>query len=447
MDWAEGQNVRYPVHTRAALSLRRFVRPRPSPRCRVELRDAGNKSMQRIVIDEPYEFVPPIYGNTWAWLIRQYLKRYHLAKGYGVASIEPRKVERLQASLDAGHGVLMAINHSRISDPLTLTAIADHTGRNMHAMASWHLFKQDRFMTFLLRAMGAFSIYREGVDRQALDTAINILVDGQRPLVVFPEGAVSRHNDVLMPMLEGTSFIARTAAKRREKNGDKGGIVVHPIAIRYFFRGDLTETVTPVIEEIENHFSWYPQSDKSIIVRLQQIGQALLSLKEIEYFGTVRTGDFYHRADQMIEDVLSELESQWKQKDTGEGIVSRVKNLRTAIVPDLIKNHISDEERQKRWKQLAACYYVQQMSHYPRDYVHNSEPNIPEHILETVERFEEDFTDAVRQHGPFHVVQEVGEAIPVSSRRDRSTVDPIMEGIRTQLADMLAGLAAEAEKV
>lgn len=399
--------------------------------------------MQNIVIEEPYQFVPPVYGNFWPSLLQWYLPRY-LRKAYGVHSLESRHVERLQATLDAGHGALLVPNHCRLCDPLTLSCITSKIKRHVHAMASWHLFKQDRFMHFVLRRLGAFSVYREGTDRHAIDTAVNILVEGKRPLVVFAEGAISRHNDVLMPMMDGTAFVARTAAKRREKLGMPGGIVVHPIAIRYFFRGDLKATVTPVMEEIESHFSWYPQHDKPLVQRLQQIGQALLSLKEIEYLGGARSGDFYERVDGLIQDVLTKLESQWKIKDSGEGVVARVKNLRMAIVPDMVKNSISPGERRRRWKQLAACYYVQQMSHYPRNYVRRSEKNIPEHILETVERFEEDFTDQLRVHGPFHVVVDVGQAIPVASRRDRTAkVDPVMEGIRTQLSTMLAALARE----
>ena len=177
------------------------------------------------------------------------MKRY-IRKTYDIHSVECRDVELLQGSLDAGHSVLIAPNHCRMSDPLTLNPIVKKTGRYMHAMASWHLFKQDGFSRFMLRRMGAFSVYREGIDRQAINTAVDILVEGKRFLVVFPEGAVSRHNDQLMPLMDGTSFIARTAAKRRQKTGIQGGVVVHPVAIRYFFRGDLMKTVTPVLEEL-----------------------------------------------------------------------------------------------------------------------------------------------------------------------------------------------------
>jgi hypothetical protein len=300
----------------------------------------------------------------------------------------------------------------------------------------------------MLRRIGAFSVYREGLDRQALDAAVDVLVEGERPLILFAEGAISRHNDELMPMMDGVSFIARTAAKRREKTPGAAGVVIHPVAIRYFYRGDLVATVTPVLEEIEGHFSWFPQTDKSLIVRLRQIGQALLSLKEIEYFGWARTGDFYERVDNLIQDLLTKIERRWNIRPTSEGVVSRVKNLRAAILPVLLGADTPEETRAECRKQLAACYYVQQMSHYPRNYVRQSEKNIPEHVLETVERFEEDFTDKVRVHGPLHAVVQVGEAIEVGSKRDRGAeTDPVMDQLRTQLQGMLTKLSEESPRI
>ena len=401
--------------------------------------------MHNIIIEEPYEFVPPGRGRLWPGVVGLLLKPY-LRRSFAIHSIECREVERIRSSLKAGHGIVLAPNHCRMSDPMLLGVLNRLAGCNTHSMASWHLFKQDRFSAFITRRLGAFSVYREGPDRQAVNTAVDILVEGKRPLVLFPEGAVSRHNDQLMPLMDGPSFIARMAAKRREKKSPPGKVVIHPIAIRYFFRGDLEATVTPVIEEIESHFSWYPQRDKTIIQRLRQIGQALLSLKEVEYLGASRVGEFEQRIESLIEEVLKKLENEWGIKEADESVVARVKNLRTAILPDMIKNNLSTEERQRRWKDLAACYYIQQLSHYPPHYVRREGPNIVEHVLETVERFEEDFTDHATTHGPLHAVIQVGEAIPVSSQRVRGKSDPIMDQIRTQLTEMLARLSAEAEK-
>ena len=95
----------------------------------------------------------------------------------------------------------------------------------------------NKLQAFLLRRAGAFSIYREGMDKQAVQTSIEILETAERPLVIFPEGHISRTNDRLTPMLEGTALIARQAAKKRAKDNKK--VVVHPVAVRYSFPFDV----------------------------------------------------------------------------------------------------------------------------------------------------------------------------------------------------------------
>ena len=142
--------------------------------------------------------------------------------------------------------------------------------------------------------------------------------------------------------------------------------------------------------------------------------------------------------------LLRPLEEEWAIKEPGATPLVRVKNLRTAILPEMINGDLAEAERARRWRQLTDCYYAQQMSHYPRNYI-GRENNVPERILETVERFEEDLTDSVRAHGPLHVVIQVGDAIEVSPSRDRTaTTDPVMQAIEDQLREMLAQLASEA---
>jgi hypothetical protein len=105
--------------------------------------------------------------------------------------------------------------------------------------------------------------------------------------------------------------------------------------------------------------------------------------------------------------------------------------------------NVTDEERERRRRHMAASYYVQQISHYPRDYILR-EKNLPERVVETVERLEEDFVDEARVYGPLHAVIQVGEPIPVGTQRDRSAEsDPIMAEVRRQLQSMIDALAAE----
>jgi 1-acyl-sn-glycerol-3-phosphate acyltransferase len=398
--------------------------------------------MQRVVIDEPYEFVPPVYSDWWPWALRFYLRRY-LRTAFGVHSVECRHVERLRASLAAGHSVMLTPNHCRIGDPVVLGVLGMEADCHLFAMASWHVFKQSRFQTFMTRRMGAFSVLREGNDRQAIDTAIDILVARQRPLIMFPEGAITRHNDLIEEMMEGPSFIARQAAKRLQKLNKPGGVVIHPVAIRYAFQGDLAATLVPTLERLEQRLSWQPQKQLSIVDRIGKLGQALLTLREVETFGEARGGNLYERAEKLVEHLLDKLETDWKISDTSGSVIARVKRIRTAILPDLVAGRVNAEERARRWRDLSDAYYAQQLSHYPRDYILRDK-NLPERVVETVERFEEDFTDRMTKNEPFHTVIQVGEAIPMGTQRTRDELgDPVMAEIRRQLQTMMNELAAE----
>ena len=392
--------------------------------------------MHNIIIDKPYRFVPPRPGNFWPTMFRQYLPSY-LKKTHGVESWELIGGDLLKASLAAGHGIMLAPNHCRPCDPFVLGLLAGAVQRNFYVMASWHLFMQTRFQTWLLPRVGVFSVHREGMDREALRFSIQILTEATRPLVIFPEGFITRSNDRLNHLMDGPSFIARTAAKQRAAINPSSKVVIHPVALRYFFGGDLSAAVIPVLEEIEKRLSWRPTPTMSVVERLRRVGRALLALKEMEYFGQAQAGTLEQRLSGLIDRLLAPLEQEWtKGKSEGDTFV-RVKALRTAILPDLVAGDISEEERARRWHQLADIYLAQQIYCYPPSYLQD-QPTA-EQILETVERFEEDLTDTTRIHRPFHAVIEVGEAIEVSPGRERGlTQDPLMAKLSEQLEAMLA---------
>ena len=309
-------------------------------------------------------------------------------------------------------------------------------------MASWHLFHQDRFTAWAIRKMGGFSVYREGLDRRALETAIDCLATAERPLILFPEGSVTRTNDKLSALLDGVSFIARSAARKRQKLVTHGKVVIHPVAIKYLFQGDLAATLEPVLQEIETRFSWRPQIDRTLMERIRQVGFSLLALKEIERFGQPQVGRLSARLQGLIDRLLHPIEAEWIGEVQHGAVIPRIKALRMKILPDIVRRAVSPEERRRRWDQLADIYLAQQVDSYPPDYL-TSDPSI-DRLLETVERYEEDLTDRVRVHGKLKAVLEVGEAIEVDAGRERrETVDPLMKQIETSLQSTLDRLAQE----
>lgn len=395
--------------------------------------------MHPILSEKPYRFVPPRDSRFWPAALGLYLPRY-LRIRHGVTRIELRGVEKLRASLDAGHGILLAPNHCRPADPFVLGVLAHRAGCRFYAMASWHLFMNGGTQAFLCNRAGAFSVYREGLDKSAVEAAIDILAGARRPLVVFPEGHISRSNDALHALMEGTALIARTAAKRRAKDNPERKVVVHPVALRYLFKGDARAALEPVVEQIETRLSWRPQRHLGLVERIIKVGHALLGLKEIEDLGSPQSGTTAERLDRLINHVLMPIEAEWLSGQREPHVAARVKRLRMAILPEIVKGEINDAERERRWCQLADLYLAQQLACYPPDYV-RSKPTV-ERLLETVERFEEDLTDTARLHAPIHAIVEVGDPIEASAARERGTGgDPLMQKVEESLRVMLSKLA------
>lgn len=392
--------------------------------------------MQNIVITQPYRFVPPRRTTFWWRLTRPFLPTY-LRRTAGIAGVECRGTDRLRASLAAGHGILLAPNHCRPCDPMVLGSLAGEIGRPFYIIASWHVFMQNRLQSFLLPRLGVFSIYREGSDREALKTAMQLTAEAVRPLVVFPEGVISRHNDKLNHLMEGTALMARGAAKQRAAANPPGQVVVHPVAIRYLFDGDIEAAARAVLRDIERRLTWHPQENLPLADRIAKIGGALLALKELEYFGAAQPGTIGERVERLIDRILVPLEAEWVKGRREREIVARVKLLRIAIVPEMINGTLGEAELQRRWRHLGDMYLAQQLSCYPPDYL-AADPT-PERLLETVERFEEDLTDHVRVHAPMRAIIDVGDAIEVAPERARGNdSDPLMVAIREQLETMLA---------
>lgn len=397
--------------------------------------------MQNVFIEKPYQFVPAI-RTAWPQSLycRLGLYKRELRRRQGVIDFECRNLDRLQDSIAAGHGIMLTPNHPRMADPMLMCHLARLVPCNFYAMASWHLFNQGWRLTWVLRLMGAFSVNREGLDRQAVDYAIAILQNADRPLIIFPEGTTSRTNDQLMSLMEGPALIARTAAKRRANSGGK--VVVHPVGIKYVFQGDLQRACNGVLAKIERRFGWRPDDCVSLINRLIKVGNAMLTLKELQYGIDQPVGTLRRRQTTMVNHLLQPLELEWLGKVQNQGIAIRIKNLRLKIFPELTLNSLDDAERKRRWSQLEDTYLAQQIDCYPENYVVDH-PTV-DRILETVEKFEEDLTDACTIHGDLKAIIKIDEAIEVSPERTRGvSEDPLMAQIRERLQALLSELQEE----
>jgi len=404
--------------------------------------------MQDIIVEKPYRFVPPYRGERIPAIVQRMrvIDRY-LKRTEGIHSYELRGMDYLRESLRQQAGIVLAPNHCRYADPLTLCWVLRPLGVLPYAMASWHLF-QSRIQTLAIRLCGGFSVNREGVDRQALDMAIGAIVEGKRPLILFPEGTVFRSNDRLQPLLDGIAFIGRSASKRRLKQG-KPPAVIHPVAIKYLFRGDVVRSISPIVEEYEKRFAWHLpiRRRRSMLDRVRHLSEAFLASKELEHLGGVGQGDTAIRRNDLIEKLLRRVELEWSTGDEPEeAIIPRIKSLRLKMVPELIDPATLLERKESIRNDLNRIYVAQQISSYPQGYL--DAPVTNTRLLETVEQLDEDLRDHARIHRPLHAILEIGPPIEVADARPpKNSPDPLMADLDARLREMLEQLSQEADLV
>lgn len=410
-----------------------------------------------VVFERPYEFVPPSRSTFWPWLIQR-LRLYdrYLKKKEGVVDYQLRGTEHLKHSLDAGHGILLAPNHCRYADPLVMGWPARHFGIHVHAMASWHLFNEGNFDRFALRRMGAFSIFREGNDRQSLETAIDILVEAQRPLIIFPEGTTNRTNDELKPLLDGVAFIARTAAKRRAKRlanestaaqSGSGKVVVHPVAIKYLCVNKIDDWAHQQLDRFEKRFGWRLMPNRDIRQRTLQIAEALLALKETQYFGCSRGGDLPTRRDALIEHLLSSTEEQMSLDSSTAETRERVRQIRSTVSTRYFEDHPDPETSRQLRRHVGAADFAQDLSSYPDSYLLPDQVT-DTRIVETIQRMQETVDGKADHSIELNSIIEFAPAIEVDTQRPpKGHRDPLMQSLEQQLTSMIASLATEARNL
>ncbi|MCC9599822.1 1-acyl-sn-glycerol-3-phosphate acyltransferase [Stieleria sp. JC731] len=410
-----------------------------------------------VVFDRPYEFVPPIRSTAWPWLIQRLrLYDFYLRRKEGVVDYELRKVERFKQAIDAGHSVLLAPNHCRYADPLVMGWPGREIGVHVHAMASWHLFNEGALDAFAIRRMGGFSIFREGNDRKALEAAIDILSEGRRPLIVFPEGTTNRTNDELKPLLDGVAFMARTAAKRRRKRKDdpetaavsgSGEVVIQPVAIKYLCVEKIDRWATEQLDRFEMQIGWNRMPSRCLRTRTIQLAEAMLALKETQYYGRSCGGPLPQRRDDLIEHILTVTEQEMSIDKSTDIVRERVRNIRSVASTRFFSDAHSAKEKQQLRRHVDSADLAQDLSSYPDSYLMEDQVT-DTRIVETIQRMQETINGKADHSIPLKAVIQFDDPIKVDTGRPpKGQRDPLMQSVEDSLKSMLGELSGEARKL
>ena len=395
-----------------------------------------------IVLNRPYRFVPPHRGNWWPSFIQRFrIVDHYLRIKEGVHSFECRNLEAFQQALSNEKGILLTPNHCRYADPLAMGWPARLAKTHVYAMASWHLFNKSWLDGFAIRKMGGFSIHREASDRQALETAIEILASGERPLILFPEGTTSRMNDSLKELLDGVAFIARAAARKSAKATGRC-VVMLPIAIKYLCKVDYRPWGNTQAAQLEDHLGIRRGDSNCLIDRVQRLVEHWIAKQERNVFGDVRTGGTRERRVQLANELLIQIQDQLDLQNDAQQFSDRIRSVRSQISTKRFSEKSADLETLASASKMALL--SQELMTFNDDYL-TSEAVTDTRVIETIQRLQESCYGQAKQNIPLHAVMQFGDEIQVPSKKaQRDQPDPLLDQIRTQLKTMLSALSQEA---
>ncbi|HVJ82572.1 MAG TPA: lysophospholipid acyltransferase family protein [Planctomycetia bacterium] len=388
--------------------------------------------MQIRYFDEPYRFIAPFRGKRWCRALRPFYWR--IANLAGLYKIEVRGRELLAKSLQDRAGVILAPNHAAVADMPLLSKVGLEVDRYLYFLASYHVFKQSRLKAFLLHRVGGYSVLREGVDRESLRESVKLLGEGDRPLVIFPEGTWRRQCERVTTFQQGAGLILRQAAKKAERP-----IVLHPVAIRFWHLDDPRPEFDRRLAKLERMLRWRPELGGPFVGRLLRINAALTAIKESQTFGRPQQGRLDDRIRGLMETLIAAEEERQPGRRRPLDALDRIRALRPELVRRLVEEPASREDARGRLDDLldAELLWGQEQNYL-------LESPTWERFGESLQRTEEDLFDTDVPLGPMGGVAVVGPALAASEHPEtRNGDDPILATAREWIQKTLVEITAE----
>lgn len=195
------------------------------------------------------------------------------------------RLEITQESLDQlrqlkGKRVLLLPNHPTFHDWIAIFLLSSRVNDSFYYMAAYERFYG--LKGEFLQRLGAYSIRRGLGDRPSVAQTLDLLVQPDCRLVIFPEGGCSFQNDTIMPFRTGAVQVALQAMNRLVKQGqDVPDLYVVPISVKYRYLGDMAPVIHNTLSRLER--SLHIPRAATPYARLRAVAERVLVSIEKDY--------------------------------------------------------------------------------------------------------------------------------------------------------------------
>jgi len=183
-----------------------------------------------------------------------------------------------------GKHCMVCPNHSHRHDPEVMFILSCLVGEEFNFIAAREVFDWNNgWNGWFLQHMGCYSVVRGAVDRESFKMTKHLLVEGKKKLVLFPEGEISRQNDVLLPLESGAAQLSFMALDELHKTKPEEPLYILPVAIKYTYKNDLTSVLEDLIEKVETKLGIKNSGETSLYKRVRAASEVILKTLEEEY--------------------------------------------------------------------------------------------------------------------------------------------------------------------
>lgn len=289
------------------------------------------------------EFVPPQF-NRWVlrlvylglpvilrWRLRPWLPS-------GLRQFDIHNLEQLvtsYAQFKSGKiRLIFAFRHCEIDDPLAglyllsraMPRQAKRQGVSIPPPYGVHFMYErgmalwaGNWLNWLFSRLGGIPIHRgKRPDWVGLKAARSLLVNGQFPLALAPEGATNGHSEKVSPLEPGVAQLGFWALEDLKKAGRQEAVVILPVGLQYHYPNPPWNHLAELLTQLEHACGLaapgeevapdalpdMPEDAAPYYRRIRQLAQHLLTTLEAFY------QRFYHRAIAPVPNQFTSLEEQ-----------------------------------------------------------------------------------------------------------------------------------------
>jgi len=212
----------------------------------------------------------PTQFKGWLLAIIRFLLPHWLRWRCHLVKIETRQIEHLielTQKVQAGKArYLLAFRHPGIDDQFVMLQLYSHLLPQAAAKQGIKFdshphsyFVYDRgialwggkIVELLFPNLGGISIFRGKLDREAMRTIRKLLIDGDFPVAIAPEGGTNHHNEMIGQIEPGVAQFGFWGVEDMAKSDRQEQIYILPVGIQYQYVGNNWAEIDQLLIKLE----------------------------------------------------------------------------------------------------------------------------------------------------------------------------------------------------